>query len=94
MRRVSPKMAKLLREYSQLRAVFILAHPRCEAKVACTNGWTDEVHHKAGRGANLLRTETWLPCCRACHQWCHNHPKEARQLGFTVTLGRANKEAT
>ncbi len=89
MRRVSPKQAKLLREYAKLRTAYLLEHPWCQTGMC---GWgtpvrptpATEVHHKAGRGKNLLRTETWLAVCRNCHSWIEAHPRESLALGFKV----------
>lgn len=42
-----------------------------------------DIHHRKGRvGGWLNATETWLAVCREAHNWIHNHPKEARQLGL------------
>lgn len=41
-------------------------------------------HHMAGRGPNLARVETFLAVCRTCHTWIHDHPNEARRLGYLI----------
>jgi len=66
-----------------LRKDFLSAHRFCEANLpgVCRH-YSCDVHHKAGRGPNLCRTETWLGLCRPCHQWIHSHPKEAETLGL------------
>tara|TARA_R100000654_G_scaffold34224_1_gene59656 strand:+ start:337 stop:738 length:402 start_codon:yes stop_codon:yes gene_type:complete len=69
--------------YTVLRNKYLKEHPNCEINTAkCTTLGT-EIHHTAYRsGDNYLDTNTWLTACRACHDWCHSNPKQARELGF------------
>lgn len=82
-RRRSKKLAKDMTVYRQLREEFLTARPLCEVRrpVICRGRSTD-VHHRAGRGRNLLATETWIACCRSCHTWVHDHPGQARAAGW------------
>lgn len=83
----SQKRVKEEAEYSKERKVFLLANPMCQAHLTgiCTQHATD-VHHKAGRSGDLyLNKEYWFAACRACHMWIETHPKEARELGFSVS---------
>lgn len=69
--------------YTVLRNKYLKEKPNCEINTAnCTTIGT-EIHHTAYRtGDNYLDTDTWLTACRACHDWCHSNPKEARKLGY------------
>jgi hypothetical protein len=81
----SSKRAKQEREYSLLRAKFLVAHPLCQAKLPgiCTVNSTD-VHHMRGRIGMLLTDDSnFLSVCRACHNWIELHPVEAKELGFS-----------
>ena len=57
---------------------FLSSHPDCER---CKREAHD-VHHRCGRGKNLMREETWSAVCRECHEWIHQNPKEARRKGW------------
>jgi len=83
----SPKRAKQEGEYSKEAKAFKEEHPFCQACLPgiCT-GKTHDVHHKAGRVADLLLDqEYWLAVCRQCHEWIETHPIEARDLGYSVS---------
>jgi len=86
---ISPRSPKRIKEeaiYSTQRKIFLGERPMCEAHLPgiCTNHSTD-VHHKMGRiGELLLNIIYWLSVCRACHDWIENHPKEAREKGFSL----------
>jgi hypothetical protein len=44
----------------------------------------------AGRVGELYLDEThWLALCRACHFYVEMHPKEAKEMGFSIN--RLNK---
>jgi len=36
-------------------------------------------------GNLLLDITHWLAVCRACHNWIENSPREAKEMGFSVT---------
>lgn len=92
----SAKRQRDAKEYTKLRAAFLIARPRCQAcgpfddafgagatwdRHKCAKSC--DVHHKAGRlGGNLLNTTTWMAVCRSCHDWIHAHPSDARKLGL------------
>ena len=92
---MSAKRKGEAREYSRKRKAFLEEHPDCNvwfpawvqgmgywAMPVCERKSTD-VHHKAGRlGGNYLDETTWLPVCRACHNWIHTNPNAARALGL------------
>lgn len=78
----SKKMKIADQAYTILRKKFMENKPLCEAALNCCNGGASDVHHKAGRGENHLKVDTWLSVCRACHTYIHENPKESRELGL------------
>ena len=85
-KRVSDKRAKQEREYSKVRVTYLTANSVCEIRVAgCTHEAT-EIHHKAGRIGQLLTDDRYFcATCRNCHQWAELHPKEAKELGVSIS---------
>ena len=79
LRRVSKKLGAKLRQYRVLAVQFKKDNPTCQ--VCCVKP-TSDVHHKAGRGRNLLNVATWMPVCRPCHDFIHQHPSFARKQGY------------
>jgi len=69
-----------------LREKFLNDHPECAAqlRIAGCQGRSHDVHHLLGRGRNFLKRATWLPVCRACHDWIHAHGREAEEEGLLV----------
>jgi hypothetical protein len=44
-----------------------------------------EVHHTNGReNERLLDRTYWMAVSREGHQWIHNNPKKARELGWLI----------
>lgn len=41
-----------------------------------------EIHHREKRGANYLKTETWMAVSRPNHERIENNKTWARQMGF------------
>lgn len=83
--KVSEKRKELNKEYSKLAKQFKVDHPECEIKANefCTI-ITEDVHHGAGRiGLNLLNMKRWKAACRSCHNYAHDHPKEAFDKGWS-----------
>ena len=80
--KMSDKGKKEIQLYTKLRKPFLEQHPVCEAKVKCLGAEAKEVHHKRGRGPYLNDVSTWLPVCRACHNWVEEHPEAAAELGL------------
>lgn len=88
---VSKKKRVEIDKYSQLREAFLLAKPKCEAKLVGCTGISTDVHHKAGRvGENYLKVGTWLSVCRSCHRWIEDNPEEAKELNLSQS--RLNNE--
>ncbi|HEX2656105.1 MAG TPA: HNH endonuclease signature motif containing protein [Xanthobacteraceae bacterium] len=67
-------------EYGKKRKKFLAARPKCER---CGTANSRDVHHKNGRyGSAYLDENTWMALCRKCHDWVHQHPREAREQGL------------
>jgi hypothetical protein len=82
LRSMSPKKQAQMEEYFPRAVAFKKRKPICEV---CRKRKTKDVHHRAGRlGPNLLDEDTWTAVCRRCHDWIHDHPKEARAAGLLV----------
>ena len=80
MNRVSDKHRKELDEYSKIRRDYFMLNHFCEI---CGEAATD-IHHKARRGSNLNKTETWMPVCRKCHMKIESNGKWARENGYLI----------
>jgi hypothetical protein len=78
----SKKREQLDKVYSQLRRVFLLKHPKCQAALPGCQHDACDIHHKKGRGKWYLVISTWMAVCRKCHMWIETHPIEATDLGF------------
>lgn len=84
LRRQSPKRAAQQRLYTRLRLHYLAEHPDCQ--IGPLRGLPQhpatDIHHQRGRVGKLLcDTRHWLSCCRQCHEWAHEHPKQARAVG-------------
>lgn len=86
----SKKRLEELKIYKVLRNDFLKDNKVCRCgRKGCKRRATD-VHHKKGRIGWLLNAvEFWLPTARVCHTWINEHPKEAMELGLTIS--RLNK---
>mgnify|MGYP003634956779 FL=1 len=78
----SKKMQILDQAYIKLRKKFMEENPICQCSMHCCNGAATDCHHKKGRGKYHLVVNTWMSVCRQCHNWIHDNPKEAQELGF------------
>jgi len=82
---VSKIRSKESSEYNKLRIRYLIDHPNCEIHLPkCTLTSTDIHHTFSGkdRAKYYLDTSTWKASCRRCHEWVHNHSKEARELNL------------
>ena len=78
----SAKMAKLMREYRKQKAVFLIDEPYCWG---CDNATlSQDIHHQRGRGEYLMDKTTWMPVCRECHRYIHDHPKWSYEQGWMI----------
>lgn len=87
----SDKRKKQEVAYQILRKVYLNTHCSCEAKISknCKK-FSDQIHHKSGRIANLLCDDTkFLAVCSPCHIWIENNRIESIELGFSEL--RTNK---
>jgi hypothetical protein len=70
-------------KYSVLRIEFL---GKKENKICPITGWpATEVHHKwcgKDRAKYYLDTTTWIAVSRDGHNWIHDNPIEARELGY------------
>lgn len=81
LRPASKKRAAALKLYYELRREYLRLHPACEI---CTVKNSQDIHHKAGRGPNLNKTETWMALCRLCHDEIHHNPSWAREQHYLI----------
>ena len=82
MKRMSKKMDKASRFYSKLRKAFLLDHPMCHVKSYDCSLQATDIHHTKGRDKYYLDVTTWLPVCRNCHIFVHEHVIESLERGF------------
>lgn len=83
----SVKRKEQNKEYKLVRDDYMLAHPYCEGNISfiCT-GKATELHHAGGRVGNLLTdTRYFKALCHACHVWAELNPKEAKEMGLSVS---------
>lgn len=82
-RKVSKKRQRELRVYSVLKKEFLSQRRFCEVFESCCTRKAIDVHHINGRnGKRLVDIRDWLPVCRSCHRFLHDHPKYAKEAGF------------
>lgn len=84
---IKPKADKqdpLDKLYSIIRKDFLSLHSGCQARLQGCSLQSTDVHHKKGRGLYYLDKTTWLSVCRSCHNWIELHPKEAKELNFSL----------
>lgn len=84
LRKVSRAQGVRMRKYHEARIAFLAANPACGICLVRgkTPGAATEVHHIRGRNGSLLcDLRGFIPSCRACREWPHENPKEARALG-------------
>lgn len=70
-----------MRAYLKARKPYLEAHPHC----AVCGHPSQQVHHKAGRGALLLDETKWLPVCGSCHQEITVNPAWAIEQGYSLS---------
>lgn len=79
-------------DYKTVRRKFLLNpnNKYCKARIPgiClgtrVQGIELDIHHKRGKiGDLLVDTRYFLPVCRACHNFLHDNPKIAKELGFS-----------
>ncbi len=80
-RKVSPKMAKALTEYSKLKKQFIKDKICPVMLIPAT-----DIHHMKGRSSIelLLDTRYWLAVSREGHRFIEQHPDWAKFHGYSL----------
>lgn len=94
-----------LERYRVMRANFLHARRYCEAKAVCRTERVDDfgirkpvyalatdIHHMRGRGRHFLDESTWLPVCRACHEFIESERAWAQREGFLLSRHERNVE--
>lgn len=83
--RVSAKRAKKDAEYSKLRERYLTENPLCMIKGPNCSHYATDVHHTRGgeeRDVYYLIQSTYLATCRQCHNFLHENPAIAREMGW------------
>lgn len=72
---------------AELVAQILAERPGCEMRCSpdCT-GIAVDVHEPLtrARGGSILDPANTVTACRPCHDWTHDHPKEAADLGLLL----------
>lgn len=60
----------------------------CEIRLPCCTGRAQDPSHRVAAGRGGPRSlSNLIGACRACHDWCHDNPIEARDNGWHLTTG-------
>lgn len=92
---ISDKHRERLKEYNSERKKYIshLKDHFCPVmlKIKGFRVRITDIHHMAGRkGKLLLYTPYWLPVSRQGHNWIHDNPGKAYELGFLIPSTSVN----
>lgn len=65
---------------------YLADHPRCECVI---NGhkcrkFSDQIHHKRGRGKDLCNKEFFMAVCGPCHNYIERHRAWAKWSGYLI----------
>lgn len=76
--------SQAVKEYSELRALFLETHPWCEVawKLRGELVKSTHVHHRKYRQEFLLDVTTFVATTLEGDRWIHANPEQARQLGL------------
>lgn len=82
LRKVSPKMAAALKIYSKKKKAWLVGK-KCAVYPHLV---AIEPHHMKGKATIelLLDERYWLPVSRPGHIWIEEHPKEAKEKGWSL----------
>lgn len=69
-KKVSPKRKEEMKDYSTLRRDYLKENPVCEANLRACTGNSEEIHHKAKRGANYLNVKTFMDIAKHSSTHC------------------------
>jgi hypothetical protein len=89
-KKVSEKQSKLLTQYAKIRQKFLLNKWCAYHGKPCL---PTDIHHAMGRIGFaddkeiplLLDTRYFVPLCRDAHRWIEEHPKEAKEQGYSYS---------
>lgn len=81
----SKKMLEDLKIFRVLKKDYLKDHPICECGRNGCKRKSKDLHHKKGRGIYLNDVRYFLALSRVCHSWVNENPKEAMELGLTVS---------
>lgn len=87
----SQKMQETVDTYTKQRLLFLIANPFCKARLQGCTGHATDVHHLfsgANRQKYFLNMRTWIPICRACHNFIHDKLSQEE----AINLGLKSKE--
>ena len=85
MKRISDRRREQLKAYMAVRAEYMAANPMC-----CNCGKrASDIHHRRGKiGGLLTDTRFFSSVCRKCHDFIHDNPAKARELGLLCEYGK------
>ena len=92
---IKPKSDKLKekeKEYKKLAKEVLKAIPTCQVATDGCTGAATELHHRKGRGVNLLVRKHLLPVCRNCHTRIENDPQWALDNNYSISRHKTEKE--
>lgn len=86
--KVSEKQGKLLKHYAKIRQKFLLNKWCAYHGKPCL---PTDIHHAMGRVGFaddqeiplLVDVRYFVPVCREAHRWIEEHPKEAKEQGYS-----------
>ena len=83
--KVSQVQLERLKRYKTARVFYLLGHQTCEAQLDGCAGDSNQIHHQKGRIGDLLwNMNFFVALCDNCHRWIEIHPKQAKELGFSL----------
>ncbi len=69
--------------YRPIAQLYLAQHQQCEVSRTCYDAQATAVHHRKGRAGLLLCDVRYFTAvCWWCHRWIHDHPAEARKMGW------------
>ncbi len=80
-RKCSPQMRKLLKDYQRVRVEYLIEHQLCEV---CGKEQSKQIHHKKGRGKLLCEKKFFLAIDDGCHRRIHEQPAWAYEMGYLL----------
>ena len=78
-RKMSPKKAKEVPQYSKLKKEFLEEKMICELNMTGCFKLATQIHHCSKSDKNFLNKETWKRSCAWCHPLVEDMPAEERR---------------